>query len=119
MNEILFTRIQFNIVGQLGSVLERLLLDFPKGELSKQVFSPGGKITSSIGIYLTENEKKELQPLLNAHDYEPYRDLLSEDEWDNFTTGYFDGVHADFEGITNDSIPLIRISWSAFHDMKH
>ena len=119
MNEVLFTRIQFEIVGCHGHVLSRLLLDYPPGELSKQDFSYGEKITSSIGIYLTEYEKKEILPLINAHDYEPYRDMKDNDEWDQFATGYFDEVHAEFIGITNASIPLVRFSWSAFHDEKH
>lgn len=118
MSEILFTKIQFEFSEHLGHVTDRILLDFPAGELSRQEFSYSGVIISSIGIILTEEEKDCLRPYLNAADYERYRDNPETDSWDH-CNGYWDCVSVEFAGITNASIPLIRIPWSVFHDEKH
>ena len=116
MNEILFTRLQFDITGFRSHVFERILLDFPSGELSIQNFNYGGTLTSSSGIYLTEIEKDQLLPFINAKDFEPYRVMSENDEWNDPLSGYFDGVYAEFTGITNSIIPLIRFRWNVFHE---
>ena len=74
MNQILFTKVQYEFLSS-GRIIERILLDCTSGELSRQRFSGGENVVSSIGIILLTKEMEKLKPYLNAADFETCRDI--------------------------------------------
>ena len=117
MNQILFTKVQYEFLSS-GRIIERILLDCTSGELSRQRFSGGENVVSSIGIILLTKEMEKLKPYLNAADFETCRDIKP-DFNDPYINGYWDECHVEFTGITNSSIPLIQIDWHLLHDDQH
>ena len=114
MNQILFTKVQYEFLSS-GRIIERILLDCTSGELSRQRFSGGENVVSSIGIILLAKEMEKLKPYLNTADFEAYRDI-NPDFSDPNINGYCDEHQVEFTGITNPSTPPIRIQWQFLHD---
>lgn len=117
MNRILFTNVQFDFLS-FGRSTERILLNCSTRELSRQRFSTGENVESSIGIILLEEEMERLKTSLNAVEFEKFRDKKPAPD-DPYIKGYWDECRVEFTGITNSSIPLIRIDWNLIHDDQH
>lgn len=66
----------------------------------------------------SECEIKELLPLCNALDFEPYRDRkMSMD--DEGYCGYRDEVSLYFKGVTDSYVPKIELPMDYFYDEEH
>lgn len=66
----------------------------------------------------SECEMKELLPLCNALDFEPYRDRkMSMD--DEGYCGYRDEISLYFKGVTDSYIPKIELPMDYFYDEEH
>ena len=63
-------------------------------------------------------ELKELLPLCNALDFEPYRDKKMSMEDEGYR-GYRDEVRLYFKGITDSYIPKIELPMYYFYDEEH
>lgn len=76
------------------------------------------KILFSYGIKLTNQQMKNLLPLCNALDFEPFRNremIMGEEGY----CGYRDEVRVEFRGITDSHIPFIELPMNYYYDKEH
>ena len=76
------------------------------------------KAIFSHAIKLTEAQMKELLPLCNALEFEPFRNkkmIMGEEGY----CGYRDEVNVKFIGITDSHIPLIELPMDYLYDEEH
>lgn len=66
----------------------------------------------------SEQEMKELLPLCNALDFEPYRDRKMSMNDEGYC-GYRDELSLYFKGITDSYIPKIELPMNYFYDEEH
>ena len=66
----------------------------------------------------SEWEMKELLPLCNALDFEPYRDRQMSMGYEGYC-GYRDELSLHFKGITDSYIPKIELPMDYFYDEEH
>jgi hypothetical protein len=72
--------------------------------MSYEKYDSFGNIVWNYGIKLKEEQIKQLIPLINAFDYEPYRDRKQSLDFSDGFIGYRDEYWMDFVGITD--IPI-------------
>ena len=75
-------------------------------------------VTFSFAIKLNEQQMKELLPLCNALDFEPFRDRKMEMD-DEGIREYRDEVRLKFRGITDSHIPLLELPMTYYYDEAH
>ena len=117
-NPIYYSRFQFCTDGE---IYERVVCNISYKELSylrfKMVPRPISltevtweeKVTEKIVHVLTAAEIEEMKPYINAWDFEPYRNREMEMFNPGFV-GYLDGIHREFERITDSYLPYIKLS---------
>lgn len=121
---IYYSKFQFSTYGEF---YERVVCNIPYRELSYQRYKlvprPSSmkdiewneKVTVEIAHILTIEEIEEIKPFINAKKFEPYRHKKMM-PFDSEGCRYMDGIHRDFEGITDSFLPYIKIPMDYFHE---